>query len=295
MSTEPMADVAEAVRSNYASMTQSQKRIAEAIVEDPEFVAFSTVDKLAQRLGVASSTIVRFAYKLGLDGYPALQDCVRQQVRRQYRNVSAREGGDGEIVAHLGETGFAASFDRDLRQLRRTIASLDADLLERSVQAIERARRVYICGDLTSFALAHFAAIAIGRAREDVRLVRADAEGVTALLGIGAADVLLSFSFPPYSRNVRRVVDWANERRATTLGVTDAAFSPLGQRVDIVLAAVASGVGPINTLVPGLAIVNALVNGFIQRDEQQVLQRYRDAAGLATQWDLFVLGPDDES
>ena len=51
-------DVMTELQRNYADLTQSQKRIAEAIVENPEFVAFATVDKLAARLGIASSTIV---------------------------------------------------------------------------------------------------------------------------------------------------------------------------------------------------------------------------------------------
>src|SRR5690349_14150311 len=48
----PATDVIGAVRRSYDELTRSQKRIAEAIVDDPEFVAFATVDKMAARLGV---------------------------------------------------------------------------------------------------------------------------------------------------------------------------------------------------------------------------------------------------
>lgn len=293
MTAEPLDDVAETVRGKYDKLTISQKRIAETIIEDPEFVAFATVDKLASRLDVAASTVVRFAYKLGLDGYQDLQERIRKQIREQYRAVGDSDGATP--TSHLSGTPFQESLDRDLAHLHRTARSLDRDVLEQSVSALASAEHVYITGDLTSYCLAHFTAIAVGRARERVRLVQADAEGATALLEMGPDDVLLAYTFPPYSRNVLRVVESAVRRRTLTIGVTDAAISPVGQRVSIVLSAVASGIGPQNTLVSGMAVANALVNGLIQRDEAKSTERYRAVGALAADWDLFVLGPDNGS
>ncbi|BCI51786.1 RpiR family transcriptional regulator [Mycolicibacterium litorale] len=294
MSAAPLDDVTETVRGKYDKLTNSQKRIAETIIEDPEFVAFATVDKLATRLDVAASTVVRFAYKLGLDGYQDLQERIRQQIRNQYRAVGDAEGATTP-TSHLAGTSFQDSLDRDLAHLQRTARSLHRDVLAQAVTALADAEHVYITGDLTSYCLAHFTAIAVGRTRERVRLVQADAEGATALLEMGPDDVLLAYTFPPYSRNVLRVVESAVRRRTLTIGVTDAAISPVGQRVSIVLSAVASGIGPQNTLVSGMAVANALVNGLIQRDEAKSIERYKAVGALAADWDLFVLGPDNGS
>lgn len=286
-------DVVETVRSRYDGLTTSQKRIAEAIVEDPEFVAFATVDKLASRLGVAASTIVRFAYKLELEGYQDLQARVRAQVRRQFR--SASELGDSTtITTHLGASALAASLTRDVDQLRRTVQAVDPAGLERSATALAEADHVYVSGELTSYSLAYFTAIALGRARDHVRLVRADALGAAALLDIGSGDVVLAYTFPPYARNVLRVIDWARQCNATTIGITDASISPVGQRVDIVLPALSAGVGPQNTLVPALALANALVNAVVLRDDQRSLDRHHATTAMANKWDLFVLGADHD-
>lgn len=292
MTTAPIDSVAETVRSKYDKLTNSQKRIAEAIIEDPEFVAFATVDKLAARLDVAASTVVRFAYKLGLDGYQDLQERVRRQIRKQYWNATGPEHPTS--TSHIGDTPFRASLDRDLSHLQRTAQSLDPEALERAVEALYQAEHVYITGDFTSYCLAYFTAVAAGRAREQVRLVRADAEGATALLEMGSKDVLLAYTFPPYARNVLRVVNWATSRGVFTIGVTDAAISPVGQRVSLVLPVMASGIGPQNTLVPGLAVANALVYGLFSRDEEKSQERYRAVGALAGEWDLFVLGPDSD-
>lgn len=293
MTADPLVDVAETVRGKYDKLTNSQKRIAETIIEDPEFVAFATVDKLASRLDVAASTVVRFAYKLGLDGYQDLQERIRKQIREQYR--AAGEGDGATPTSHLAATAYQESLDRDISHLQRTARSVSLDVLEQAVTALADAEHVYVTGDLTSYCLAHFTAIAVGRTRERVRLVQADAQGATALLEMGPNDVLLAYTFPPYSRNVLRVVESAVRRRTLTIGVTDAAISPVGQKVSIVLSAMSSGIGPQNTLVPGLAVANALVNGLVRRDPVKSLERYRSVGQLASDWDLFVLGPDSGS
>src|ERR687895_2795501 len=94
-------DVISELRRGYDELTKSQKRIAEAIVEDPEFVAFATVDKMASRLGVSPSTVVRFTYRLGLTGYQDLQERVRTLVRSQMRSA-AGDADEGQGLAHLG-------------------------------------------------------------------------------------------------------------------------------------------------------------------------------------------------
>lgn len=291
MSERAGSEMTDTLRATYETLTSAQKRIAEAIIDDPEFVAFATVDKLANRLGVAPSTIVRFSYKIGLGGYQDLQERVRTQVRRQFRSVGASDGSGGH-THHLAATVFQASLDRDIEHLHRTSASLGQEDLQRAVAALCDAERIYVTADFTTYALAHFSAIVLGRAREGVRLIQADAMGASALLDMTAKDVLLAFTFPPYARTVVRIVDWAVGLGAPTIGVTDAAISPVGQRVSIVLSALSSGVGPQNTLVAGMAVANALVNGAIDRIGDAAWKRYAAAGSLGAEWDRFVLGPD---
>jgi DNA-binding MurR/RpiR family transcriptional regulator len=289
---EVHADVIETVRRQYDGLTQSQKRIAESIVDDPEFVAFATVDKLASRLDVSPSTIVRFAYKVGLDGYQDLQSRVRTLIRSQMRsNAEAQE--EGHATRHLADTPFAASLERDIDHLLKTITALDKESLARSVEVLANAKRIFVTGDITSYSLAYYFALAANRALGNVHLVKADGEGAARLVEIDSDDALLTFTFPPYSKMVVKVVEWAIESGATTIGITDHAVSPVGRRVSIVLPAVTSGLGPQNTLVPGMAIGNALINALILETEERSLSRYKAVNRLLGKWDLFVLGADE--
>ena len=76
--TKDTVDVIEGLGRKYDEMTQSQKRVAQYIVENADTVAFSTVDQMASKLGVNPSTIVRFTYRLGLKGFPDLQARIQE-------------------------------------------------------------------------------------------------------------------------------------------------------------------------------------------------------------------------
>ncbi|MGB5629939.1 MAG: hypothetical protein WBM57_11265, partial [Woeseiaceae bacterium] len=64
-------------------LTPTQRRIAEAALADPTLLAFGTVSDLADRVGTSRPSIVRFATKLGFDGYTDLQQHVRSDLSRR--------------------------------------------------------------------------------------------------------------------------------------------------------------------------------------------------------------------
>lgn len=286
-------DVIQAVRRSYDDLTRSQKRIAETIVDDPEFVAFATVDKMASRLDVSPSTVVRFTYRLGLSGYQDLQERVRVLVRSQMRSATA-DIDEPQVLAHLGDSAARRSFEQDLDHLRRTISGMEAADLERAVGMIASARRVLVSGDGTAFGVAHFLTLGLNRTRGQADLVRADGDSVGLLVDVSERDVMVAFTFPPYASTVLRTVRSARSRGVAVIGVTNSPISPVGQVVDVVLSTLVSGIGPQNTLVAAMAVANALLNGVIVEIQDRALERYATVGNLMDEWDAYVLKGGEE-
>ena len=286
-------DVLSAVRRKYDELTHSQKRIAEAIVEDPEFVAFATVDKLAERLSIAPSTVVRFAYKIGLNGYPDLQERVRKVVRSQMRTRPQGGDADAELASHLDGTGQSASLLHDLDNLRQTITGLDADRISEAITAIATARNVFVLGGYASGALAAYTALTLERIRGQAYLIESHGgRHIPALFQGGKEDVVLAFGFAPYSADTVQILELAKERGIRGIGITDTPISPIGQRVDIVLPTRVSGMGAQNSLVAPLAVINALLNGATAAIPA-AMGRYDRMMRSMDDWGLFVLSGTD--
>ena len=293
VSAEPIDpnDVIEELRRRYDRLTHSQKRIAEYIVEHSEAVAFSTVDQMAAQLDVNPSTIVRFAYRLGLNGFPDLQERMRQLVRGQLSRAGAMTR---EVAAHLDGTSFGASLSHDLTNLQRTIAALNADDLHKAVAMLMAARRVYIAAGFASHALAYYFGHIFNRIRGDVVVLGADQSfSLTPLSEIASEDCLVAFTFPRYAAVTYRVASWAKESGAKVIAITDSPISAVGQVADIVLLAAASGNGIDNSLVAPMAVANALFDGATAVAGADALERIERREELMHQWDAFLLNSDE--
>lgn len=278
-------DVMTELQRNYADLTQAQKRIAEAIVENPEFVAFATVDKLSAKLGIASSTIVRFAYRLGLDGYPELQERVRVLVRSRMRGAES-DGQADTSVAHLGDSTAATSLRHDLDNLRHTITELDVATLDKAIGIIGSARRVFFAGGLASGSLAEYAATTFNRLRGNSRVL-GHGDSAAEILDLTGEDALVVFCFPPYASQTLRILEAARRQGVVVVGITDSPISPMG-KVDVTLTSRVSGIGPQNSLVAPMAIINVLLNG-VAAGSPGSADRYRQIFGLLDEWNSFFL------
>jgi DNA-binding MurR/RpiR family transcriptional regulator len=287
-------DIIEELRRNYDRLTQSQKRIAEFIVGHPQTVAFSTVDQMAAKLDVNPSTVVRFTYRIGLNGFPDLQDRMRELVRGQLSRTGdpiAERQGNG---AHLAGTSFGASFSHDWRNLHRTIEGIDPDIFGRAIDLISRARRVYVTAGFSTFPVANYFGLILDRLRPDITLLASsDAFANVRLAEIKSEDCVVAFTFPRYAASTHRIALWSKEQDAKVIAVTDSPISAVGQIADVLLLAASTGAGMQNSLVAPMAVANALLNGVLASRGTAALERYSQHDRLMNRWDSFLLKLDE--
>jgi len=285
-------DLIEELRHRFDRLTQSQKRIAEYIVEHSQAVAFSTVDQMAAQLNVNPSTIVRFTYRLGLNGFPDLQERMRELVRGQLSRTG-EPINESNVAGHLEGSGFGASLSHDWQNLHQTIAGLDADACSRAVTILARARRAYVVAGFSTFPVAHYFALILDRFRSDVSLLASnDAFATPRLVEMKPEDCVVAFTFPRYAAATHRIVMWAKENSAKVIAVTDSPISAVGQLADVVLLAASAGTIMQNSLVAPMAVANGLLNGVAAAKGPSAQERYSRRNRMMNRWDAFLLKLD---
>lgn len=53
------------ITSIYNSLTKAEKKVAEAVLSDPEFSVYATVTDLSEKAKVGETSVIRFCRKLG--------------------------------------------------------------------------------------------------------------------------------------------------------------------------------------------------------------------------------------
>ena len=146
-------DVLSLIEAASGGFSKGQKKIAGYIQANYEKAAFMTASKLASFADVSESTVVRFAAELGYDGFPAMRRALQDMTRSRLTSVQRIRVAKDIIDSRDILTHVLAS---DIDNIRYTMDKTDSGDFTRAVDAIVKARHIYILGLRASSFLANF-------------------------------------------------------------------------------------------------------------------------------------------
>ncbi len=276
-------DILAALQEKEPTFSKGQKRIARYITESYDKAAFMTANRLGKTVGVSESTVVRFAVDLGFDGYPSMQKAMQEMVLNRLTSVQRIEVannriGDQDVVSLV--------LHSDMEKLRQTGEVLNREEFKAAVNAILKAKRVYILGVRSVAPLANFLGYYLNYMFNNVHVVSGVGAGemFEKIVGVNDQDVVIAFSFPRYSSSTTKGAQYCRSAGATVIGITDSRISPLGSNSDHVLVAKSDMVSLVDSLVAPLSIVNALIVAVAAKREKELSQTF---SNLERIWDEY--------
>ncbi|MGE0717385.1 MAG: MurR/RpiR family transcriptional regulator [Alphaproteobacteria bacterium] len=256
---EAAGDVIERIRHAAPRLGGGGRSVAELILSHPEEVALLPAARVAARLGVSESTVVRFATTIGYDGYPALRRELQERMRRHLA-PALRLTRFAEDTDTTRRTPAAQSFTDDLADVAATERGLAAADLAAAVRLVAAARRTFVIGLRSSFVVAYTLYHHLNQTLGTVRLVDpARGEALDRLAGLRPGDVLVAIGFPRYTRLTVRAAAFAAAEGAKVIAISDGPLSPLARHATVLLAARSSNKSFANSNVGALALANALI------------------------------------
>ena len=245
-----------------------------------------TASKLGKTVGVSESTVVRFAVDLGFDGYPSMQKAMQEMVLNRLTSVQRMEVandriGDQDVVSMV--------LHSDMEKLRQTEETISREEFSASVNAILKAKRVYILGVRSVAPLANFLGYYLNYMFNNVHVVSGFSAGemFEKIVGVNSEDVVIAFSFPRYSSSTTKGARYCRSAGATVIGITDSRLSPLGQCSDHILIAKSDMVSLVDSLVAPLSIVNALIVAIAARREKEISRTFANLERIWEEYDVY--------
>jgi DNA-binding MurR/RpiR family transcriptional regulator len=267
-------------------LTPSERRVAEAVMHDPKIVAFGTVAQLAECSESSGPTVLRFAAKLGFDGFVELQASVQEEIADQLRPATQRIR-ERPLSDVLGRTLTA-----DLDNVRSTLGDIEPADFNAAVDLLsDRRRRVFVVAGEVSGGAGRLLAGQLDLLRDGIHEIAGTPVRVSRdLVRIEPVDVVVVVDLRRYERWVLEATARAVETGATLVALTDGRLSPLAERAEITFVVAARGVGPFDSTVGATALVNALIAAVAARLRRSATGRldaveesWRAAADLVEQ------------
>lgn len=181
----------------------------------------------------------------------------------------------------------------DAKKIKYTYEHLDFDAFDEAVKIIGKGRNIYVAGLRGCAPLASYLAFHLNLIAPGVKLLvtNSASELFEQMLYINEKDVLIAVSFPRYSMRTLKATEFANQRKAKVITITDDEHSPINLYASCKLIARSDMTDISESLVAPMSLVNALVVALCRNKKKRVLGTLESLEEI---WeDYQIYGPDE--
>ena len=280
-------DLSNRINDAYSKLSKGQKRLATYITDNYDKAVFLTAAKLGEVVGVSESTVVRFATHLGYKGYPEFQSALEELVRNKLNSIQRMEVTYGR--SKILETVLKSDADK----IHSTLEKIDQNAFELAVDTILHAKHIYIIGIRSCAPLASFMAFYFTLMFPNVHLIQtsSSSEIFEQMVRIGKEDVIIGISFPRYSMRTLKAMEFANNRSAKVITLTDSVHSPMNLYSSCNLIADSDMASIVDSLVAPLSVINALIVALCMKKQNEVAKTLEMLEDI---WDEYQVYENDE-
>lgn len=223
------ATVRELIRAQYTALTQSERKFANALLENYPAAGLASITIVAAQTGVSTPTIARMVQKLGFKGFPQFHQALRQELQAQVSGPTERranwatEAPEGHLLNR-----FAQAVTQNIQT---TFANVPTDSFDAAAHLLADTRHaLFIVGGRITHALADYAFTHLQAARPRVtHLTSGSATWPHYLLDMEAGDTLLVFDIRRYEQNLLRLAELARDKGVHIVLITDQWSSPIAE------------------------------------------------------------------
>src|SRR5919106_3413129 len=162
-------DVARRIAARRTTLSPTERRVAEVVLDQPALVSFGTVAKVARAAGTSGASVLRLADRLGYQGFSQLQEAVQRSIGQQLRPAVERIQ---TAPAPEGLDVVTRTLQADVDNVDRTLRAVTPQAYARAVDLLAQRRRPVrvLAGDAVAGVASQMAA-GLALLRPDVAVV----------------------------------------------------------------------------------------------------------------------------
>lgn len=284
-------DILAMISDRMSRLSKGQKLIANYILNHYDKAAFMTASKLGVVVGVSESTVVRFAFELGYDGYPGLQKALQEMIRNRLTAVQRIEVANEQIGT---EEILDKVLNLDIEKIRKTLEETSREDFNGAVNSIAQAKNIYILGSRSAATLARFIAFYFNLMFSNVKLVHTTSSGemFEQILRVNENDVMIGISFPRYSKRTATALAFARSKGAKVIAITDSVSSPLVKESDYFLQARSDMASFVDSLVAPLSLINALIMAVGLKKTNEIKKTFDELERIWDEYEVYEKSGD---
>lgn len=223
------------IRNNYESLTRSEKKIADFILNKGNEILSLSISQLAIKCGTSEASVSRFCRTLNLNNYQTLKislsheladEKISERKRMLYEKISDRDSVK-EIVEKI--------FMGNVEAIEATSKILNTDRVGKAINVLDKANSIAVFGVGASAIVGLDIQYKFSRIGIPTFMYLDSHMQITTASLMKKGDVALAISNSGKTKDVLDALSIAKKNGATTISITQVGDSPINKLSDIVL------------------------------------------------------------
>ncbi|MEM1363138.1 MAG: MurR/RpiR family transcriptional regulator [Pseudomonadota bacterium] len=211
-----------ALKAEIGTLSPRLRSVAKYIVDHPSDFGLDTIRETARKCSVSTYTLVRIAKRMGFDTFEEMREPFRQALV-----TKASLDTPPDWVASLQSEGSLGKVQADAALnaaaiVERSLEQQSPAQLQRVATMLLDARHVYVTAVRASYSLAYYFHYVGRMALPSLQLIpRHMNSAIDELNYAGPGDVMIVFTFAPYSREIIEAAEFARRKGVKLIFVAD--------------------------------------------------------------------------
>ena len=224
-------DIVLRIKEEYRKLTKSEKKVADYFIENYKDAINESTQSIAVATDTSPATVIRFVKTLKFDGLQQLKLAIAADMDSQKPDIT------DEIIHQ--KDGLSEIVEKNKRNLinsiERLYALMDLELIEKSVDAIDSAKKVYLFGVGASGIVCYDINYKLSRIGKDVVFNNDIHLQLVNLNFITKEDACVCVSYSGNTKETVLVAEIAKKAGANTVGICCYGRNELSKICDITL------------------------------------------------------------
>lgn len=274
------------IKSRYDSLPKNQKKIADFFIDNFDRIPFLSVHQASEATGLSVASIVRFSQRIGFSGYMELRDEIAASLQNQLSNkeiypLFELNKPNDDILTSVANL--------DIKNINQTLSLIERDNFNNTIEMILNSKRVFTSGLGISYLLAEILAYQLTQVAVDASVFKHTYSLFhEQVLFLDKDDLIISFSFPPYSKETVDAAQFAAQKNIKTIAITNAEASPISFFSAATLIVKSENMLFTNSFAAISVLINAIATECALRNKPKAKKMLKESMEVLEKQELFL-------
>ncbi|MFC2088040.1 MurR/RpiR family transcriptional regulator [Calditrichota bacterium] len=255
------------IQKQYNTLPKNHRKLADFVIDHLDQIPFLSVQDISTRAGGSVASVVRFAQRTGFSGYSQMREEIATALKSQ---LQARAIFPLFNQKSIDEDILTAVANQETKNINDTLHMVERMAFNKLINDILKAERVFTAGLGISNLLSQMLAYQLNQVGVDAYAMKHDyVTFLEQLLFVKPADMIIAFSFPPYSKETIDAAEFARKKKVKVFSITNRNASPITFFSDHNLVVTSKNMLFTNSFSAISVLINAISTGCAMNDKKR--------------------------